>query len=70
LRPASIWASHRYLGGSFYYSFSDLGLAANAYGVVSADLLDEVILVHRLCVVIDLPAIGLKGFDGVRANIF
>jgi hypothetical protein len=38
--------------------------------VVLADLLDEVILVHRLCVVIDLPAIGLKGFDGVCANIF
>jgi hypothetical protein len=38
--------------------------------VVLADFLHEVILVHRLFVVIDLPAIGLKGLNGVCANVF
>jgi len=38
--------------------------------MVLANFLDEVILVHRLCVVIDLPAIGLKSIDGICANIF
>jgi len=37
--------------------------------MVLTDMLDEVILVHRLCMVIDLPTIGLKGFNGVLANV-
>jgi len=38
--------------------------------MVLANPLDEVVLVQRLCVVIDSPAIGFKGFNGVLANIF
>jgi len=60
----------RYLGGSLYDSFRDLSLAANTNGVVLTNPLDEVVLVQRLCVVIDSPAIGFKGFNGVLANIF
>jgi hypothetical protein len=68
--PASIWASLRYLGGSLYDSFGDLGLAANADGVVLADPLNEVVLIQRLCMVIDSPAIGFKCFDSVLADVF
>jgi len=55
----------RYLRGSLYDSFSDLGLATNANSVILANLLNEVILAHRLPVVIDPPAIRFKCFNGV-----
>jgi hypothetical protein len=69
-KPASIETNLPYLAGSFYHPLGDLGLAANTNGVVVADLLDEIILAHRLGVVIDFPSIGLEGLNGVWTDVF
>jgi len=59
-----------HLGGSLYHPFRDFGLAADTNGMVLTYPLDEVVLVHSLYVVIDTPAIGFEGLNGIWTDVF
>ena len=59
-----------HLGGCLYHPFGNFGLAANTDGMVLAYLLNKIVLVHRLYVMIDAPAIRLEGLNGIYADVF
>ena len=52
-----------YLGGSLDHALRDLGLAANADGVIRTNLVDELVLPHGLGGVVHMPALDLILWD-------
>lgn len=59
-----------YLGGGLDHSLSDLCFAANTNRMILANPLEEIILVHRFCMVVDLPTVGFESFNSVLADVF
>lgn len=60
----------KYLGSSLYHAFSDLGLAANADGMVARDLLYQLIFGHSFGVMVDMEALFSESCDGFLTDVF
>jgi len=59
-----------HLSCSFYDPLCDFRLTANAYRMVRADLVDELIFRHGSCVVVYKITLCFEGVHGVLADIF
>lgn len=55
---------------SFEHPLCDSGLAANADGVICANLANKLILRHGLRVVVNMPSLFLELGDSIETDVF